>query len=156
MIRITSASSFPSIATSLSREPPPRATETALAGTPSLRASSRHSASFAFPLSGAARTLTRSVVPCHARIASSRPPGVTRTFNRATVLCSSALCSMPVAPTSYLQLPAIIPLAMPELREPRSAYYDSQRIRLHYAVWGDSSQPSLLLIHGGQDHCRNW
>lgn len=40
--------------------------------------------------------------------------------------------------------------------EPRSEYYKSQRIRMHYAVWGDGSKPPLLLIHGGQDHCRNW
>src|SRR5213083_3688015 len=40
--------------------------------------------------------------------------------------------------------------------EPRHEYYESQRIRLHYAVWGDGAKPPLLLIHGGQDHCRNW
>lgn len=42
------------------------------------------------------------------------------------------------------------------LPEPRHEYYESQRIRLHYAVWGDGEKPPLLLIHGGQDHCRNW
>jgi len=42
------------------------------------------------------------------------------------------------------------------LPEPRHEYYESQRIRLHYAVWGDGAKPPLLLIHGGQDHCRNW
>jgi len=46
--------------------------------------------------------------------------------------------------------------------EPRHEYYESQRIRMHFAVWGDPStgsgraKPPLLLIHGGQDHCRNW
>jgi pimeloyl-ACP methyl ester carboxylesterase len=40
--------------------------------------------------------------------------------------------------------------------EPRHEYYESQRIRLHYAVWGEGSKPPLLLIHGGEDHCRNW
>jgi pimeloyl-ACP methyl ester carboxylesterase len=46
--------------------------------------------------------------------------------------------------------------------EPRHEYYESQRIRLHYAVWGPLStapapaKPTMLLIHGGQDHCRNW
>ncbi len=40
--------------------------------------------------------------------------------------------------------------------EPRSEYYESQRIRMHYVVWGDGTKPPLLLIHGGQDHCRNW
>ena len=44
---------------------------------------------------------------------------------------------------------------MSDLVEPKSEYYKSQRIRMHYAVWGDSQNP-LLLIHGGQDHCRNW
>jgi pimeloyl-ACP methyl ester carboxylesterase len=57
--------------------------------------------------------------------------------------------------------------------EPRHEYYESQRIRMHYAVWGPSTlrdpqgsgratpgsaatKPTLVLIHGGQDHCRNW
>jgi pimeloyl-ACP methyl ester carboxylesterase len=41
--------------------------------------------------------------------------------------------------------------------EPRSEYYESQRVKLHYAVWGEpGAKPPLLLIHGGQDHCRNW
>jgi pimeloyl-ACP methyl ester carboxylesterase len=40
--------------------------------------------------------------------------------------------------------------------EPRHEYYESQRIRLHYAVWGDGSKPPMLLIHGGEDHSRNW
>ncbi len=44
------------------------------------------------------------------------------------------------------------------LSEPRSEYYESQRLRMHYAVWGDGSagKPVMLLVHGGQDHCRNW
>jgi pimeloyl-ACP methyl ester carboxylesterase len=42
------------------------------------------------------------------------------------------------------------------LPEPRSAWYVAQRIRIHYAVWGDGDKPPLLLLHGGQDHCRNW
>jgi pimeloyl-ACP methyl ester carboxylesterase len=40
--------------------------------------------------------------------------------------------------------------------DPRSKYYESQRVKLHYVVWGDGQKPPLLLIHGGQDHCRNW
>ncbi len=41
--------------------------------------------------------------------------------------------------------------------EPRSAYYESQRLRMHYVIWGEEgAKPPLLLIHGGQDHCRNW
>lgn len=44
------------------------------------------------------------------------------------------------------------------MSEPRSEYYESQRLKLHYSVWGDpaSGKPPLLLIHGGQDHSRNW
>ena len=40
--------------------------------------------------------------------------------------------------------------------EPESRYYESQRLKLHYAVWGDEGKPPLLLIHGGRDHARNW
>ena len=41
--------------------------------------------------------------------------------------------------------------------EPRSEYYESQRVKLHYSIWGEPGQkPPLLLIHGGQDHSRNW
>jgi pimeloyl-ACP methyl ester carboxylesterase len=40
--------------------------------------------------------------------------------------------------------------------EPRHEIYESQRIRLHYAVWETGDNPPLLLIHGGEDHCRNW
>jgi pimeloyl-ACP methyl ester carboxylesterase len=40
--------------------------------------------------------------------------------------------------------------------EPRSETYDSQRVTLHYDVWGDGSRPPMLMIHGGQDHSRNW
>jgi pimeloyl-ACP methyl ester carboxylesterase len=40
--------------------------------------------------------------------------------------------------------------------EPESRYYHSQRLKLHYAVWGNDGKPPLVLIHGGRDHCRNW
>ncbi len=40
--------------------------------------------------------------------------------------------------------------------EPLSRFYWSQRLKLHYAVWGDESQPPLLLIHGNRDHARTW
>ncbi|HZP57503.1 MAG TPA: alpha/beta hydrolase [Dehalococcoidia bacterium] len=40
--------------------------------------------------------------------------------------------------------------------EPASRYYTSQRLKLHYAVWGDESRPPLLLIHGNRDHARTW
>jgi pimeloyl-ACP methyl ester carboxylesterase len=42
------------------------------------------------------------------------------------------------------------------VNEPRSEYYESQRIKLHYVVYGDDGKPPMMLIHGGQDHCRNW
>jgi len=42
------------------------------------------------------------------------------------------------------------------MSEPESRYYYSQRLKLHYAVWGDGGRPPLVLIHGGRDHCRNW
>jgi pimeloyl-ACP methyl ester carboxylesterase len=37
-----------------------------------------------------------------------------------------------------------------------SRYYWSQRLKLHYAVWGDEANPPLLLIHGNRDHARTW
>ena len=39
---------------------------------------------------------------------------------------------------------------------PTSHIYFSQRLRLHYAAWGERDAPPLLLVHGGRDHCRNW
>ena len=39
---------------------------------------------------------------------------------------------------------------------PTSHWYISQRLRLHYADWGNADAPPLLLVHGGRDHCRNW
>ena len=39
---------------------------------------------------------------------------------------------------------------------PTSHSYFSQRLRLHYVDWGNVDKPSMLLIHGGRDHCRNW
>ena len=39
---------------------------------------------------------------------------------------------------------------------PTSRIYFSQRLRLHYVDWGNSSAPPLILLHGGRDHCRNW
>ena len=40
--------------------------------------------------------------------------------------------------------------------EPRSRYYWSQRLKLHYVVWGNEANPPLLLIHGNRDHARTW
>jgi pimeloyl-ACP methyl ester carboxylesterase len=39
---------------------------------------------------------------------------------------------------------------------PVSRFYFSQSLRLHYVDWGNPEAPPLLLVHGGQDHCRNW
>jgi len=39
---------------------------------------------------------------------------------------------------------------------PASNSYFSQRLRLHYADWGNQDAPPLILLHGGKDHCRNW
>lgn len=44
----------------------------------------------------------------------------------------------------------------PTLTGPSSHSYISQRLRLHYADWGNPDAPPLLLVHGGRDHCRNW
>lgn len=40
--------------------------------------------------------------------------------------------------------------------EPASRWFVSQRLKLHYVVWGDERKPPVLLIHGGRDHARNW
>ncbi len=39
---------------------------------------------------------------------------------------------------------------------PTSQSFISQRLRLHYADWGNEGAPPLILLHGGRDHCRNW
>ena len=39
---------------------------------------------------------------------------------------------------------------------PASRSWTSQRLRLHYADWGNPSAPPLILLHGGRDHCRSW
>ncbi len=43
-----------------------------------------------------------------------------------------------------------------ERLDPTSHTYISQRLRLHYADWGNPDAPPLILLHGGRDHCRNW
>lgn len=40
--------------------------------------------------------------------------------------------------------------------EPTSHTYVSQRLRLHYLDWGNSSAPALLLLHGTRDHAHSW
>lgn len=42
------------------------------------------------------------------------------------------------------------------MTEPADRFYESHGLRLHYADWGNESAPSLILIHGGLDHCRSW
>ncbi|WP_374527862.1 alpha/beta fold hydrolase [Novosphingobium sp.] len=39
---------------------------------------------------------------------------------------------------------------------PTSNTFISQRLRLHYADWGNPEAPPLILQHGGRDHCRSW
>ncbi|TCD06825.1 alpha/beta hydrolase [Erythrobacteraceae bacterium CFH 75059] len=48
-----------------------------------------------------------------------------------------------------------------ELIGPTSQSFVSQRLRLHYVDWGrlrpdGSVKPTLVLVHGGKDHCRSW
>ena len=40
--------------------------------------------------------------------------------------------------------------------EPFSRIFVSQRLRLHYVDWGNETALPLVLLHGGQDHCRSW
>lgn len=40
--------------------------------------------------------------------------------------------------------------------EPISHYYYSHRLKLHFWDWGQDGKPSLILVHGGLDHARNW
>jgi pimeloyl-ACP methyl ester carboxylesterase len=45
---------------------------------------------------------------------------------------------------------------MSDVIGPTSHFYVSQRLRLHYADWGNESAPTAVLVHGGRDHARNW
>jgi pimeloyl-ACP methyl ester carboxylesterase len=40
--------------------------------------------------------------------------------------------------------------------EPVSRYYTSQRLKMHYLVWGDEANPPIILIHGTRDHAHSW
>ncbi|HMO69402.1 MAG TPA: alpha/beta hydrolase [Novosphingobium sp.] len=42
------------------------------------------------------------------------------------------------------------------LAGPTSNSFISQRLRLHYADWGNPDAPPLILQHGGRDHARSW
>jgi len=39
---------------------------------------------------------------------------------------------------------------------PKSRFYESHGLRLHYADWGNDGAPAVILVHGGRDHCRSW
>jgi pimeloyl-ACP methyl ester carboxylesterase len=40
--------------------------------------------------------------------------------------------------------------------EPRSRYFVSNGLRLHYVCWGNEANQPLVLVHGGRDHGRSW
>jgi pimeloyl-ACP methyl ester carboxylesterase len=46
-------------------------------------------------------------------------------------------------------------LAM-HLLGPTSHSFISQRLRLSYVEWGNHDAPTVVLVHGGRDHCRSW
>jgi len=39
---------------------------------------------------------------------------------------------------------------------PTSHRFTSQRLKLHYVDWGNPDAPPVVLVHGGNDHCRSW
>lgn len=39
---------------------------------------------------------------------------------------------------------------------PTSEFFHSQRLKLHYADWGNGGKPLLALVHGTLDHARSW
>jgi pimeloyl-ACP methyl ester carboxylesterase len=43
-----------------------------------------------------------------------------------------------------------------DLIGPTSHFHVSQRLRLHYVDWGNPSAATVVLVHGGRDHARNW
>jgi pimeloyl-ACP methyl ester carboxylesterase len=67
-----------------------------------------------------------------------------------TILPSVELDSLAAARDTAFMIGVDDPLG------PTSRVFFSQRLRLHYVDWGNPSAPPLLLVHGGQDHCRNW
>jgi pimeloyl-ACP methyl ester carboxylesterase len=40
--------------------------------------------------------------------------------------------------------------------QPRSHFFTSQGIKIHYLDWGNAAAPALLLMHGTRDHARSW
>ena len=49
-----------------------------------------------------------------------------------------------------------MPNQLPSFAGPVSRTFISQRLRLHYADWGNADAPPLILLHGGRDHSRSW
>jgi pimeloyl-ACP methyl ester carboxylesterase len=43
-----------------------------------------------------------------------------------------------------------------DLIGPTSHFHVSQRLRLHYVDWGNPDAATVVLVHGGRDHARNW
>ena len=39
---------------------------------------------------------------------------------------------------------------------PKSRYFQSQGLKLHFTDWGNAPASPLLLVHGGLDHSRSW
>lgn len=42
------------------------------------------------------------------------------------------------------------------IEEPISHFFYSHRLKLQFWDWGSEGKPTLLLVHGGLDHARNW
>lgn len=49
----------------------------------------------------------------------------------------------------------MVKLSSSDSIRPRSNYFISQTLRLHYLEWGDPNAPVLVLQHGGFDHARS-
>lgn len=47
-------------------------------------------------------------------------------------------------------------MADSDFLEPVSHYFYSHRLKLQFWDWGQEGKPSLVLVHGGLDHARNW
>src|SRR5215813_12757788 len=45
---------------------------------------------------------------------------------------------------------------MTETLEPISHFFYSHRLKLQFWDWGTEGKPTMILVHGGLDHARNW
>ena len=45
---------------------------------------------------------------------------------------------------------------MTEILEPISHFFYSHRLKLQFWDWGTEGKPTMILVHGGLDHARNW